>query len=322
MPALVPEHSVDARLIYSQTQHPIATLFRALRFHQWAKNLLVFAPLVASHNFGDLLMVAHAAVAFCCMSLCASAIYVVNDLFDLDSDREHSSKKSRPFASGALPFSAGLLIAPSLFAGGIILSLVLPGMAALILLIYTLLSLAYTFWLKRKLLADVVVLSLLYAMRILEGGAAVRVLVSPWLLAFALFLLLSFAFSKRVTEMIQGASSTLMQLAGRAYLVTDLFTVTALGIGSGYLACLVLSLYINNDSVYRLYPHPGWLWLLVPLLLYWIGRFWVLTTRGEMFADPILFVLKDQVTRVALICGAIILILAMKLPSGIPGITE
>jgi 4-hydroxybenzoate polyprenyltransferase len=266
-------------------------------------------------------MAERAAIAFLCMSLCASAIYVVNDLSDAGTDRMHRSKFKRPFASGTLPHFAGLLIAPLAFASGILLSLLLPRPATVVLLMYAALALAYTFWLRQKLLADVIALSLLYAMRIVEGGTAMCVLVSPWLLAFSLFLLLSFAFSKRVTEMLQSTSS-IRSLPGRGYLVSDTPIIASLGTASGCLACLVLSFYINGDAAYKLYPHPEWLWFLVPLLLYWIGRFWVLTMRGEMRDDPILFVLKDSVTRISLACGAIIVTLAMTTPSGIPGIIE
>lgn len=316
------EQLAGTSLTYPQTKHVVSAFLRALRPYQWVKNVLVFVPLITSHNLLAAGMLARAAVAFACMSLCASAIYVVNDVVDLDSDRGHRSKRNRPFASGALPLSAGLLIAPLLFADGILLSLLLPKMATVLLLFYAVLSLAYTFWLKQKLLADVLTLSLLYTIRILEGGTAASIPVSPWLLAFSLFLLLSFAFSKRVTEMIQAAGSEQANLPGRAYQVSDTRTVTGLGIGSGYLACLVLTLYINNETVYRLYPHPAWLWLLVPLLLYWIARFWVLTTRGCISDDPIVFVFKDRVTYGTFFCGTIVLLLAMKFPFGIPGIAE
>lgn len=296
-------------------------VFRALRPYHWAKNFLVFVPLLASHNFRSAGVATHAIVALVCMSFCASAIYVVNDLADVNSDRRHHSKRNRPIASGALSRSAGLFVAPLTFASGILLSLLLPRTATLILLVYAALSLAYTFWLKQKLIADVIALSLLYAIRIVEGGAAVSIPVSPWLLAFSLFLLLSFAFSKRVTEMLRN-TTLIRSLPGRGYLVSDTSIVASLGVASGYLACLVLSFYISNKDIYALYPHPGWLWLMVPLLLYWIGRFWVLTMRGQMPDDPILFVVNDFVTRVSLICGAVVVFLAMKGSSGIPGITE
>jgi 4-hydroxybenzoate polyprenyltransferase len=319
MQGIQPERPADATPLYCQAEHRPSAVLRALRPHQWTKNLLVFVPLLTSHQFG---FAGSTAIAFVCMSLCASGIYVVNDLSDLDADRAHPIKQNRPFASKTLPLSAGLLIAPLLLAAGLSLSLCLPGTATVILFVYVALSLTYTFWLKQKLLADVVVLSLLYALRIVEGGTAASIPLSPWLLAFSLFLLISIAFSKRVTEMLRSAASARADLAGRGYLITDTPTLASLGMASGYLACLVLSLYINNDRIYKLYSHPGWLWLLVPLLLYWIGRFWVLTTRGQMHDDPILFVLNDVVTRFALLCGTILLILAIRGPSGIPGITE
>ena len=322
MPVSSPEQFAGAGLIDSQARHFSPAILRALRPYQYAKNILVFVPLVTSHKFLAAGMLMRIFAAFCCICLCASATYVVNDLADLDSDRHHRSKYNRPFASGSLSRAAGLFAAPLLLVCGIAFSRLLPGMATIILLFYTALSIAYTFWFKQRLLADVLVLSALYLLRILEGAAAASIPVSPWLLAFSLFLLLSFAFSKRVTEMVRSTGPTCGGLAGRGYLLTDISVITSLGVGSGYLACLVLSLYINNRSVHELYPHPGWLWLLLPLLLYWIGRFWVLTTRGCVSDDPLVFILKDPVTYGAVFCGVAVLFLGMMVPFGIPGISE
>lgn len=290
--------------------------------HQWIKNTLVFVPLIASHSFLRADLIVKAVVAFFSMSFCASAIYVWNDLADLGSDRSHPVKRNRPFASGELSIPVGLLLAPLLLVGGLGLSLLLPWTATVVLLVYAVLATAYTFWLKRKLLADVVALALLYTVRMIEGGTATSLLVSPWLLAFSLFLFTSLAFSKRVAEMLSVSGSGQLGVAGRGYFAPDTTMLASLGSASGYLACLVLSFYINSDAVRELYAHPAWLWLLLPLLLYWIGRIWIITIRGRMTEDPVLFLLKDRHTQIAILWGGLILWLAMKCPFGIPGVLE
>jgi len=266
-------------LVLPRTRSAVSAFFRSLRMRQWLKNILVFVPLITSHSLLQGAQFLNAAISFLSMSLCASSVYVVNDLMDVESDRTHRLKRKRPFAAGDLPIRVGLLTAPLLLAAGIILSLLLPPMATVLLLTYVASATAYTFWFKHKMLADVVMLSLLYTLRIVEGGAATSILVSPWLLAFSLFLFISFAFSKRVAELAR--VSTAEGIAGRGYLVADLSTLASLGGGSGFLACLVLSFYISSENVRVLYAHPGWLWLLLPLLLNWMGRVWIVTMRGK-----------------------------------------
>src|SRR5262249_33335772 len=273
----------NVTLVLPRTRNAVSAWLKAIRPRQWVKNTLVFVPLIASHNLfrGGLLL--RATVAFSALSLCASAVYIVNDLADLESDRRHPTKRNRPFASGELAISAGLLMAPLLLGTGILVSfLFLPKAAFAVLLVYAAMSTTYTFWLKRKLLADVITLALLYTLRIVEGGAATSILVSPWLLAFAVFLFVSLAFSKRVAEMIRIAESDQNATPGRGYFTPDTATLASLGTASGYLACLVMSLYISSNDIGKLYAHPDWLWLLLPLLLYWIGRIWILTMRGRM----------------------------------------
>jgi 4-hydroxybenzoate polyprenyltransferase len=302
------------------------TLFRAfvsaIRVHQWVKNLLIFVPILTSHRFlhADLLL--QAVIAFFAMSLCASSVYVVNDLADIDADREHPSKRQRPLASGRLPIPAALLAAPALFGLGVALSLFLAPTATAILCLYTLVSTLYTFLLKKKLLADVITLSLLYTLRIIEGGAATSLLVSPWLFAFSLFTFMSLAFTKRVTEMIRLSATGQHGAAGRGYSVSDTLTLASLGAASGYLACVVMSLYINTDAVRQLYMHPGWLWLLMPLLLYWFGRFWIITMRGEMPDDPVTFLFRDRHTYATIFLCGLVFLLAKSAPFGIPGVME
>ena len=315
------EHG-NVTMVLPKATKAIHVLPRALRVHQWVKNLLIFVPLLASHNILQLELIGQAVLAFLSMSFCASSVYVVNDLSDVESDRRHHSKQRRPFASGELPIPVGLLMAPLLAAGGIALSLMLPPMATAILLCYVLLSAAYTYWLKQKLLADVITLAGLYTLRIIEGGAATSLLVSPWLLMFSLFLFLSLAFIKRVAEMIHLAGTTQHGAAGRGYFVEDTGTLANLGIASGFLSCLVLSLYISSESVRQLYTHPAWLWVLVPLLLFWVSRLWVITMRGAMTDDPIVYLSKDTRTYATIALSIMILMLATSSPVGIPGVLE
>lgn len=309
-------------LVVKSSGGGLRSIVRAMRLYQWVKNILVFLPLITSHKFTEPGLVMNAVITFFSLSLCASSIYVINDISDLDSDRRHHSKRNRPIASGALSIPAGLLLACASLCGGILLSLFLNPISTLVVLTYTAISFAYTFWLKQKLLADVLTLAILYAMRIIAGGTATSIPLSTWLVAFSLFFFLSLAFSKRVAEMIRVGASSRDGLVGRGYLVMDTQIVGSLGATSGYLACLVMSLYINSDAVHKLYAHPDWLWLLLPLLLYMIGRLWVLTMRGRMTDDPILFVLRDAATYWVLVAGVLVFLAATKLPFGVPGLGE
>jgi 4-hydroxybenzoate polyprenyltransferase/phosphoserine phosphatase len=312
----------NVTMVFPETSSTVSTVARALRVHQWVKNILVFAPLVAAHQFLNVDLILLTTGACLAMCSCASGIYIINDLADIDSDRRHPFKRRRPFANGELPIATGLIMAPLLVGGGIALSLLLPWNATLILLSYVGLSTAYTYWLKEKLLADVITLAALYTIRIIMGGVAGGLLVSPWFLSFSLFLFISLAFIKRVTEMIQLSTREQKNAAGRGYYVSDTTTLAMLGIASGFLSCLVLSLYINGDSVRRLYAYPEWLWLLVPLLLYWIGRLWITTMRGQMTDDPIVYLFKDRRTYATIVFGGLILLLAKTMVSGIPGVLK
>ena len=308
--------------VLPRTNGTFLPLLRVIRPYQWIKNALVYLPLLTSHKFLHLSLVLNATIAFIAMSLSASSVYVINDLADIESDRKHEVKRRRPFASGDLSIPIGLVLGPLLFALGICVSLALPKTATMLLLFYFVLSLTYTFWLKQRLLADVVGLSLLYTMRIMLGGIATSILVSPWLLAFSLFLFLSLAFGKRVTEMLRVTALEQEGASGRAYLSADTTILASFGAVSGYMACLVLSFYISSDGVRLLYPHPTWLWLLLPLLLYWIGRIWLKTMRRKISDDPILFLARDFATYVTLIVMVAVLVLAMTCPFGMPGIAE
>ena len=289
----------------------VLAYIEALRPHQWAKNVLVFLPLLAAHEVTNLPLVGRAVLAFVALSLCASSTYVVNDIIDLDSDRTHPRKRERPFASGRIPVSHGPLVALVPFVTGIGLAwYLLPPTFLLILGLYLVTSLAYSLYLKRILLVDVVVLAGLYTIRIIAGGTAVSITPSFWLLAFSMFLFLSLAMVKRYSELLEMEEGR-SYIPGRGYMRADLETLGALGASGGYLAVLVLALYVNSEEVSATYRHPEAIWLVCPLLLYWVSRVWVVAGRGRMHDDPLVFALKDRVTLMAGLLAVLILTLAV-----------
>lgn len=315
--ALLQNASAGANVsrVFSETRSSAKTFARALRLHQWAKNILLVVPLLAAHRILDLNAWASAAVAFLGFGLVASATYLINDLLDLQSDRMHPQKRFRPMASGLLPIRAGLSL--TLLAGlsGFCLSLAfLPPEFAAYLLVYTVLTLAYSFDLKRRLLVDVLSLAVLYTLRILAGGAAVGVVVSEWLLMFSLFVFISLAFLKRAIELKDSEGGA--RIPGRAYSVADLETVRIIGVSSGLISVLVLSLYIASPAVTQLYRSPQILWLVCPLLIYWIARIWFLAARGEVHHDPVVFALLDWHSYGVGACVLAIAVLAMLGPLG------
>lgn len=280
------------------TRHPVAEGLRALRPHQWAKNLLVFVPLALTpEQIGEPALELAALCAFAAFSLGASAGYLVNDLLDLEADRSHPEKRHRPFASGALGTPAGIGLALALVLGAFALSAsMLPRAFAEVLATYLALTLLYSAFLKRFLMLDVILLAGLYSLRLIGGAAAVAIELTPWLLAFALFIFLSLAFAKRYSELQLLAAKREVQVRGRAYRVEDLDLVAVLGASSGYMSVLVLCLYINSDAIRGLYRTEEMLWFLCPILLYWISRIWFLAKRGDLPGDPVAFAVRDPVS--------------------------
>jgi 4-hydroxybenzoate polyprenyltransferase len=275
----------------------LTVYLRAMRPHQWIKNLLVFVSLAAAHELGNLALLGQAILAFVAFSLCASSVYLLNDLLDLPADRAHMRKRSRPFASGAASVKVGVVLIPCLLVAAVGIATILPTTFLAALLAYYLSTVAYSLWLKGKVLVDVLVLAGLYTLRILAGAAAVAIAPSFWLLAFSMFLFLSLAMVKRYSELLDLMSAGKNTAKGRGYEVTDLATVQSLGAAGGYCAVLVLALYINSDDVRIKYARPEVIWLLCPLLLYWISRMWQRAGRGQMDDDPIVFAIKDRVSR-------------------------
>jgi 4-hydroxybenzoate polyprenyltransferase/phosphoserine phosphatase len=285
--------------------HRLLPWLKSLRPHQWLKNLLVFVPLFAAHKAGDMGLLLNAVLAFVAFSLAASSVYIVNDLVDLPSDRRHHRKHKRPFASGALPIAGGLVAAPLVLLAAIAVSLFLPLPFLGVLAFYMVLTSLYSFWLKRQVLVDVMLLAGLYTLRIIAGSAATAIVPSFWLLAFSMFVFLSLAMVKRHQELHQAQDQGAL-LAGRGYLPTDLPVLMALGAGSGLMSVMVLALYIDSPIVAQSYAEPVWLWLVPPAMLYWIGRLWVKAQRGQIHDDPVVFAARDRQSQIVALLIAIV----------------
>ncbi|XXF77328.1 UbiA family prenyltransferase [Myxococcaceae bacterium GXIMD 01537] len=286
-------------------------VLKALRPHQWAKNILVFVPLLAAHKGVQLPLLWQALVGFGAFSLCASSVYVLNDLLDLDSDRRHPTKRKRPFAAGDLSVATGAWLAPLLLLAGTALALwLLPLPFAALLGTYYALTLAYSLHLKQVMVLDVLVLAGLYTVRIFGGSLAVDVPTSSWLLTFSMFLFLSLALVKRLSEMRRLRLSNEEAAPGRGYLASDYELLASLGVASGYMSVLVLALYITSKEVTALYTHPERLWLLCPVMLYWVSRVWLLAHRGQVNEDPLVFALRDKVSYAVGAVAALVLFAA------------
>lgn len=283
---------------------------KALRIHQWMKNVLVFLPMLLAHELSDPALYGQAVLAFFAFSFAASAIYVLNDLFDLHADQHHPRKRARPLAAGNLSLLWAAVAAPVLVLAAFALAAWLPAAFTDVLLIYLVITTLYSWRLKQIALLDVMTLAGLYAIRILAGSAAYGVETSPWLIAFSIFIFFSLAVVKRYAELREAAEEHLekIQARGRGYLASDLPLLAGFGIGSGCVSVLVLALYINSEKVVQFYNNPAALWLLCPLLLYWIARVWLLAGRGKISDDPLEFAARDIQTWVVGALSALILI--------------
>ena len=299
-------------------------VLRAMRPHQWVKNLLVFVPLVTARAVGDIGGWAEAFLTFWAFSLTASGIYLVNDLCDLAADRQHPQKCARPFASGVLPPQIGLIVAPLLMiAGG---SLSIASGVGPVLALYAALSLGYSFFLKAQPLVDVFVLAALYTIRLIGGGIATGYTVSLWLLAFSSFLFLSLAIVKRVAELQAmakrerrgparlegGAPSEAEKIAGRGYVTGDLYFLELMGVASSFVTSLVLALYVQSELMPAGSHRPTLAWGIVPLILFWQCRMWFVTLRGGMHHDPIVYAARDWVSWVVTLASFALLLLSSK----------
>ncbi|MFC2967109.1 UbiA family prenyltransferase [Acidimangrovimonas pyrenivorans] len=279
----------------------------AARPHQWLKNILIFVPAITAHRL-DPGVLALSLTAFVAFALVASSVYVLNDLLDLAADRAHPRKRTRPFASGAVPLAHGTVMAPLLLAAGLCVALALGGQFLAVMLAYYLLTLLYSLALKRQVILDVCALACLYTLRIAAGAAATGLALSVWLIAFSLFFFFALAVLKRQAELVDSARHGKLDDVGRGYLVKDLPILPVMALGAGYVSVLVMALYVNSPEVAALYRAPAALWGICLVLLYWITRMEMVTHRGGMADDPMLYALRD---RVSLVCGAAVLALIL-----------
>ena len=289
------ENAGRAELVIKSRPPLWRSLLREMRLHQWAKNALIFVPLLTSHNYGDVYRLTAAILAFLAFGLCASGHYFFNDLLDLDSDRAHATKRNRPLASGDLPLIHGITGAAILPMAAFALSfLCLPLLFTLALAAYFALTNLYSFYLKRISTADVFILAMLYTVRVVAGAAAIGVMLSSWLLAFSMFMFVSLAYLKRYIEV---RSLGERAAKGRGYSGADAESMFSLGIASSTAAIVVLAFYISSAEVKVLYREPEILWGLCLLMLYWSNRIWVGARRGKIHDDPVVFAIKDRVSR-------------------------
>ena len=292
-----------------ESRHIVA-IVRLARPHQWLKNLLVFVPMLLAHQFRDASNWIAVVKAFIAMCLCASAVYILNDLLDLSSDRMHHSKCNRPLAKGSVGIPTAVLVAVVAASGAFALAWSVSERVAAALTMYFLLTTFYSVWLKRVLAIDVLLLAGLYTVRLVIGGIASDAPVSPWLLSFSMFLFLSLALAKRHAELYHSEVASTRRIPGRGYHYSDVRVVGEMGVASGLVAVLVFTLYINGSTTAMTqYPSRELLWLIAPLLLYWLIRLWFIASRGQLDEDPVLFAAKDRtswlVVAIALVLGAL-----------------
>jgi 4-hydroxybenzoate polyprenyltransferase len=300
---------------------------RALRMHQWIKNLLVFIPLVAAHRAGDPRAVFASAAAFVIYGLTASAVYLLNDLVDLKADRAHPRKRRRGLASGAISIPAALMSIPVLLLVALVLAWKLSPQFAALIALYFLTSNAYAFRLKQVPILDSLVLAGLYTFRVLAGAAAISVTPSFWLLSFSVFFFFSLALSKRHSELLELADpdgepagetrrpsprpSSDLAIPGRGYNRGDLSIIVSEGTAAGIAAVLVLALFINSESARGAYRHPEALWLICPLVLYWITKLWLNSQRGQIEDDPVVWAVENRTSRAIIVLCFVLFVLAI-----------
>jgi 4-hydroxybenzoate polyprenyltransferase/phosphoserine phosphatase len=288
----------------------LRTWLRALRVHQWLKNLLVFVPLFTGFSFFDASKLVATAAAFVAFSLAASATYVLNDLLDLDSDRIHPQKRNRPFAAAQIPILDGLLVAAGTLALGLGLAASVSSAFLLIILLYLGLASLYSLKLKRYVLLDTLILSLLYTLRVVAGAIAANVPMSNWLLAFCMFIFLSLALVKRCSELVSLQRAGVTSAAGRGYQVTDMIVLWPLGVGAALCSIVVFGLFIDDTETAIRYTSPQLLWLVAFLLTYWVSRLWIKSARGELDDDPVVYAVRDRTSRTTMLVIVVTMLLA------------
>jgi 4-hydroxybenzoate polyprenyltransferase/phosphoserine phosphatase len=279
---------------FDQSSSSLKVWAKQLRIHQWLKNLLILVPLLVSGAFTHIDALILTLIGFVSFSFLASATYIVNDLLDLDSDRNHLRKRFRPLAAGNLSIFSGMLCSLTLFILALVLACFVAGYFIWVLLAYLILTLLYSFKIKQYIGLDVMVLASLYTIRIMAGAAIIAVPVSFWLLSFSMFIFLSLALIKRCAELKAFVKQNKTQASGRDYNTLDYDVLMNIGTSSAMLSVLMFCFYINSNVLSDQYQSPTLLWLVLPALCYWLMRMWIKTHRGEMHDDPIVYSLRDK----------------------------
>ncbi len=291
--------NADARDLAGRA-NPVAALLRAMRPRQWLKNVLVFVPMLAGHALTSTALI-QSLFAFFAFSMCASSAYLLNDTLDAEHDRVHPVKRHRPIASGALSVPLALAVSALLAIFSLALSAWAEPRLLLVVAVYFVSTVLYSVWLKRLLMVDIVALALLYCIRIIGGSAITHIEPSFWLLTFSFFLFLSLALLKRHSELVNLHSNGEQASSGRGYTTADKMPVAMMGVNSSFMSVLIVILYFNSPNVLVLYRHPMFLIGIVPLLVFWLGRLWTLSFRGQVNEDPLLYVSKDPVSIVIIV---------------------
>jgi 4-hydroxybenzoate polyprenyltransferase len=312
-PAAQAQYGETANHVFVEQRSVPGMLLKAMRPQQWLKNLLIFSPMFLAHRFTEPDILRQTVVAFFAFSFAASSIYVLNDLFDLSADQHHPRKCQRPFAAGDLSITVGTLLIPLLTILSIALATLLPLPFLVVLLAYFAITSLYSWRLKQMEIVDVLTLAILYALRIVAGAVATGIPASSWFIIFSVFLFLSLALVKRLSELREMENESEHEHASRerGYTIGDLPLLMAFGTASGYLSAFVFTMYLSSEWVAHLYTHPDLLWLFCPLLLYWITRIWMLAWRGRMHDDPLAFAAKDPQTYIVGILSAAIILFAI-----------
>jgi len=294
----------------------VTAMIRAMRPHHWLKNGLVFIPILLSHEVFDPAPLWHGVVAFVAFSLLASAIYLLNDIKDVEADRRHPTKCKRPLAAGEITAAQAYTAVPILLVAAFSTAWLVPQpkIFLLSLVAYLVLALAYLLVLKRKLLVDVLGLASMHTLRILAGNAAAAIPVSSWLLAFSMFLFLSLALVKRYAELRITQDQSGLKSAGRGYHAEDIEALSQLGMASGCTCALIMALYIDSAAVKQLYRHPEVIWLVCPIILYQMARIWFLARRGQMPDDPLIFMIRDWRSQIMGLLVVLVMVVATVLP--------
>lgn len=308
--AVLRKNNLQVTKSFSTVQTGAKAVYKSLRVYQWMKNLLVFVPIITAQQMHNTTSLLNAAIMFLCFSLVASFGYIVNDILDLQSDRAHPVKFKRPFASGALSVTQGALISTLLLVLAAIGCSLLPASAGIALGCYLLLTVCYSLYLKTKLMIDVVALGGLFTLRVIGGAEAIETDLSFYLLSFSIFIFSSLGMVKRFAELHNLQRRNKLAAQGRGYRVEDMAPVRIIGISLGYMSVFIMGQYINSPVVTQYYDNPKLIWLLFPLLTFWLGRLWILANRGEVNEDPLIFAVKDRTSLLVVAVSALILFIA------------